>query len=381
MAFDLKNYMALMVEKKASDLYLTFNAPPCLRINGHLLPIDKTLLTGENTRDIANSIMNERQRKEFETNPEVNIALIDEKLGRFRVNIYRQRNEVALVMRLIPIDIPDPKSLNLPKILTDVIMEKRGLILFVGATGTGKSTSLASLISYRNQVSDHHIVTIEDPIEFAHSHRKSLVSQREVGTDTNSYGEALKSAMRQAPDLILIGEIRTQETMEYALHFAESGHLCLSTLHANNANQALDRILNFFPEAYRKQVLMDLSLNLKAIVSQRLIPSPDKTQRFASFEILLGTPIVSEMIKRGEIDTLRDVMEKSTNVGMMTFDRSLYELFRTGKIDEETALSFADSKNNLRLRMTLEKGESPKTGSLSIKPEDEDEQNKGSIMR
>jgi twitching motility protein PilU len=296
--------------------------------------------------------MNPEQIADFERKPEMNLAITESGVGRFRVNIFRQRNSISLVIRNIKTDIPDWKLLGLPAVLTDVIMEKRGLVLFVGATGSGKSTSLASLIDYRNTNSAGHIITIEDPVEFVHRHKKSIVNQREVGVDTDCYEDALKNTLRQAPDVILIGEIRDRDTMEHALAFAETGHLAISTLHANNANQALDRIINFFPEDRRNQLLLDLSLNLRAFVSQRLIKTVDG-KRAAAVEILLGTPLVQDMIRRGDVHEIKEIMQKSENLGMQTFDSALYQLVEAGKISMDEALKNADSPNNLRLKLSL----------------------------
>ena len=299
--------------------------------------------------------MNAEQIEQFEKSPEMNMAISDPDIGRFRVNIFQQRGEIAIVARNIKTEIPSAASLGLPPILNDLIMQKNGIVLFVGGTGSGKSTSLAALIDHRNKNSDGHIITIEDPVEFIHPHQKSIINQREVGVDTNSYEEALQNTLRQAPDVILIGEIRSRETMEHALAFAETGHLCLSTLHANNANQALDRIINFFPEERHKQLFLDLSLNLQGFVSQRLIPTPDG-KRAAAFEILLGTPRVCDLIKQGEVMELKEVMEKSEQQGMKSLDSALYDLCKSGKISYEEALKNADSKNNLRLRIQLSEG-------------------------
>jgi twitching motility protein PilU len=327
--------------------------------------------------------MNEDQIRDFEKSPEMNLAISDPDIGRFRVNIFQQRGEVAIVARNIKTEIPSAASLGLPPVLNDLIMQKRGLVLFVGGTGSGKSTSLAALIDHRNKNSDGHIITIEDPVEFVHPHQKSIVNQREIGVDTNSYEEALQNTLRQAPDVILIGEIRSRETMEHALAFAETGHLCLSTLHANNANQALDRIINFFPEERHKQLFLDLSLNLQGFVSQRLIPTVDG-KRAAAIEILLGTPRVCDLIKQGEVMELKEVMEKSEQQGMKTFDSALYALYKTGKISYEEALKNADSKNNLRLRIQLadnaegndsELDEEDDSGGLSLVSDDDDSNN------
>jgi twitching motility protein PilU len=349
---DFKGYLRTMVDRDASDLYLSSGAPASAKIDGTLQPLEETALTTAQIKEVAYSVMDSDQIGEFEHKPEMNLAISEEGIGRFRVNIFRQRNSISLVIRNIKTDIPDWKLLGLPSILTDVIMEKRGLVLFVGATGSGKSTSLASLIDHRNSNSAGHIITIEDPVEFVHSHKKSIVNQREVGVDTDSYEDALKNTLRQAPDVILIGEIRDRDTMEHALAFAETGHLAISTLHANNANQALDRIINFFPEDRRNQLLLDLSLNLRAFVSQRLIKTVDG-KRAAAVEILLGTPLVQDMIRRGDVHEIKEVMQKSESLGMQTFDRALFKLVEAGKISTDEALKNADSPNNLRLTLSL----------------------------
>ena len=377
---DFRSYLRTMVERDASDLYMSSGAPMSAKIDGTLQPLNDGTLTPEQVKEVAYSVMNEEQIREFEHKPEMNLAISEEGVGRFRVNIFRQRNSISMVIRNIKTDIPDWKLLGLPEILTDVIMEKRGLVLFVGATGSGKSTSLASLIDFRNTNSAGHIITIEDPVEFVHSHKKSIVNQREVGLDTDSYEDALKNTLRQAPDVILIGEIRDQETMEHALAFAETGHLAISTLHANNANQALDRIINFFPEERRNQLLLDLSLNLRAFVSQRLIKSVDG-KRAAAVEILLGTPLVQDMIRRGDVHEIKEVMQKSESLGMQTFDRALYKLVEAGRIDTEEALKNADSPNNLRLSLSLNTDKVEKKAAavdLSLiakeEPKDEDDE-------
>jgi len=376
---DFKGYLKTMVEQDASDLYLSVGAPASAKINGQLTPLEAGELTPEQVKSTAWSIMNAEQIAEFEHKPEMNLAISESGVGRFRVNIFRQRNSISMVIRNIKTDIPDWKLLGLPEVLTDVIMEKRGLVLFVGATGSGKSTSLASLIDYRNTNSAGHIITIEDPVEFVHSHKKSIVNQREVGVDTDCYEDALKNTLRQAPDVILIGEIRDRETMEHALAFAETGHLAISTLHANNANQALDRIINFFPEDRRNQLLLDLSLNLRAFVSQRLIKTVDG-KRAAAVEILLGTPLVQDMIRRGDVHEIKEVMQKSENLGMQTFDGALYHLVEAGKISVDEAMKNADSPNNLRLKLSLnskqpEKKTSLVNLSLMVEDEPEDEGN------
>ncbi|HBC55840.1 MAG TPA: type IV pili twitching motility protein PilT [Gammaproteobacteria bacterium] len=364
---ELEPMLRHMVENDGSDLYLTVGAPPSVKIHGRLTPIGEKSLEPSEVKAIAYQVMDEEQIHQFEHKPEMNLAISATGLGRFRVNIFIQRNQVAMVIRSIKMEIPGLQALGLPDILTKLIMQKRGLVLFVGATGSGKSTSLASLLNYRNENSAGHIITIEDPIEYIHKHKKSIVNQREVGVDTDSYEDALANTLRQAPDVILIGEIRHRETMEHAIAFAETGHLCLSTLHANNANQALDRIINFFPEQKRNTLLLDLSLNMRGFVSQRLVPTVNKT-RTAAFEILLGTPLVCEMIKRGEIDSIREVMEKSENLGMQTFDGALYNLYQQGKISIEEALKNAESRNNLRLRINLlEKGKKLQADPLGAK--------------
>ncbi|MEX2468842.1 MAG: PilT/PilU family type 4a pilus ATPase [Pseudohongiellaceae bacterium] len=363
-----KDLLRMMIEKEGSDLFLTTGAPPSIKAFGKLTPlIDKKLPEGM-VKKIAYQIMNEEQIKEFEETPEMNLAVHDDDIGRFRVNIFKQRGEIGIVARNIKTEIPDADSLGLPPVLKDLIMSKRGIILFVGGTGSGKSTSLAALIDHRNKNSDGHIITIEDPVEFIHPHQGCIVNQREVGVDTNSYEDALKNTLRQAPDVILIGEVRAQETMEHALAFAETGHLCLSTLHANNANQALDRIINFFPDERHKQLLLDLSLNLVAFISQRLIPTPDG-KRCAAIEILIGTPRVADLIKGGKVSELKEVMEKSEQQGMKTFDAALFDLYRKGKISYEEALKNADSKNNLRLRIQLSEKETVDDDDLDEDPE------------
>jgi len=349
------DYLKYFSERDGSDLYLTTGAPPSAKFYGKLTPIAKDPLPPGRVKEIADSIMSPEQRAEFEHKPEMNLAISEPGVGRFRVNIFKQRNQYSMVCRAIKTVIPNYKDLGLPEILPKLIMQKRGLVLFVGGTGSGKSTSLAALIDYRNSNTAGHIITIEDPVEFVHQHKMSIVNQREVGMDTNCYDDALENTLRQAPDVILIGEIRTREQMEQAIAFAETGHLCISTLHANNANQALDRIINFFPEERHKQLFLDLSLNIQGFVSQRLIPTLDG-KRAAAIEILLGTPRVCDLIKQGKVDEIKEVMLKSEASGMQTFDTALYKLYKDGKISMEEALRNADSKNNLRLRITLEEG-------------------------
>lgn len=353
MNFD--DFLRTMVERDGSDLFLSTGACPSAKIFGKLTILEDRKLPPGEVKEIAYSIMDDEQIADFETKPEANLAISRPGVGRFRVNVFKQRNELSIVARSIVTDIPDISKLGIPPILTKLIMQKHGLVLFVGGTGSGKSTSLASLIDYRNTNSAGHIITIEDPVEFVHSHKKSIVNQREVGVDTDSYEDALKNTLRQAPDVILIGEIRSAETMEHALAFAETGHLCLSTLHANNANQALDRIINFFPEERHKQLFLDLSLNMRGIISQRLVPTVD-SKRAAAVEVLLGTPRVCDLIKQGKVDDIKEVMTKSEAQGMQTFDSALYKLYKGGKISLEEALKNADSKNNLRLKIQLEEG-------------------------
>ncbi len=355
----ITEWLKILSSEGGSDLYLSTGAPPCAKFEGQLKPIASEIMQPGEIKEIAYEIMDPTQRAEFEQELEMNLALSISGYGRFRVNIFVQRNEVGLVARNIVADIPSWEDLRLPPVLLEVMMRKRGLVLFVGATGSGKSTSLAALIDYRNSNSSGHIVTIEDPVEYVHVHKKSIVNQREVGVDTRSWHNALKNTLRQAPDVILIGEIRDRETMEHAIAFAETGHLCISTLHANNANQALDRIINFFPEERRPQLLLDLSLNIQAFVSQRLVPTVDG-KRCAAIEVMLGTPLIAELIHRGEIEGVKEVMRKSENMGMKTFDTALFDLYQEGLITEEEALRNADSANNVRLKIKFAKeGDNP----------------------
>ncbi|WP_338524517.1 PilT/PilU family type 4a pilus ATPase [Pseudomonas batumici] len=349
---DIHALLKTLAAQDGSDLYLSTGAPPCAKFNGVLKPLGSESLKLGEVAAIADGIMDPEQRLQFERELEMNLALSLPGVGRFRINIFKQRNEVSIVARNIKLEIPRFEDLKLPPILLETIMEKRGLVLFVGATGSGKSTSLAALIDYRNRHSSGHIITIEDPVEYIHRHKKSIINQREVGVDTRSFHAALKNTLRQAPDVILIGEIRDRETMEHALAFADTGHLAISTLHANNANQALDRIINFFPEDRRPQLLNDLGNNLKAFVSQRLVNTQDGKRR-AAVEVMLGTPTVRDFIKRNEFSELKGIMEKSEIIGMRTFDTALFELVVEGAIDEEEALKNADSVNNLRLRLKL----------------------------
>ncbi len=352
---DLQHYLQTLHERSASDLFLSPGAPPNIKIDGRTRHLGAKLLTPSDVRDMAYSVMNERQQAEFEKEWEMNLALSMGDTGRFRINIYRQRGEVAMAVRYVTNNIPTIEELNLPLLLQELIMLPRGLILFVGAAGSGKSTTMASMIDYRNRNRTGHILTVEEPIEFMHTHLQSVVDQREVGLDTHSYANALRNAMREAPDVLMIGEIRDRETMQQAITYAETGHLCLSTLHANNANQTLDRILNFFPETAREQVLMDMSLNLKAVISQRLIQGSQKdVRRVPAVEILLSSPYVSDLILKGDIHQLKEAMKHSVDLGMQTFDESLFRLFSAGQITYQDAIEFADSRTDLALRIRLE---------------------------
>ncbi len=350
---DIKKYLRALVQNDGSDLYLTFNAPPAAKFQGELKALSQEKMTTEQLEEVAKFLMNDEQQAQFEKKPEMNLALDEPDIGRFRINIFKQRTHLAMVIRNIKVEIPNADDLGLPPILKEIIMKKRGLILFVGGTGSGKSTSLAALIDHRNSNATGHIITIEDPIEYIHPHKRSLVSQREIGVDTENYQDALENTLRQAPDVILIGEVRTEETMEHALAFAETGHLCLSTLHANNTNQALDRIINFFPEERHSQLLMDIGINIQAFISQRLIPTIDG-KRVAAIEILIGTPIVKDLITKGDVMALKEVMEKSEELGMQTFDSHIYKLLKQGVISLEEALKNADSPSNLQVKINLE---------------------------
>ena len=358
-------YLKILVDNNGSDVYLSTDAAPSAKFNGVLKPLGKESLPPGYVERLANELMNEKQREDFRNKPEMNLALSLPGIGRFRVNIFKQRNEVAMVIRNIHTQIPTMDSLGLPEILKKVIMAKRGLILVVGGTGTGKSTSLAALIGHRNTHSKGHIITIEDPIEFIHEHKGCIINQREVGMDTDCFEDALTNTLRQAPDVILIGEIRDRETMEHALAFAETGHLTISTLHATNANQALDRIINFFPEDKHRSLLADLSLNLRAFVSQRLIKTVDG-DRCAAFEILLNSPRIADLIKEGNISEIKEVMAKSETMGMQTFDTDLYNLFKAGKISREDALRNADSENDLSLKIGFSGENNSKTGDIRL---------------
>ncbi|CCE21827.1 PilT/PilU family type 4a pilus ATPase [Methylotuvimicrobium alcaliphilum] len=350
---EFKRLLELMVQQKASDLFITAGRPPTIKVDGKLIEVSKTILNSDQSRAIVMSVMTQRQIDEFDNTKECQFAIAFPKLGRFRVSAFTQRDAAGMVLRRIETHIPDAEDLHLPPVLKDLVMNKRGLVLFVGGTGTGKSTSLASLIKYRNQNSSGHIITIEDPLEFLHPHLGCIVTQREVGMDTESYEVALKNTLRQAPDVILIGEVRTRETMQNAITFAETGHLCITTLHANNANQALDRILHFFPDEMHNQLFMDLSLNLRGIVAQQLIARADGKGRYPAVEILLNTPLVSDLIRKGEVHKLKELMKNSREHGMQTFDQALYDLYTAGKISYEDALNSADSRNEVRLMIKL----------------------------
>ncbi len=350
---EFEKLLRLMVEKGGSDLFITAGVPPSMKVNGKIMPVTKNPMSPEQTRETVHSVMNEQQRREFAEKHECNFAISARGIGRFRVSAFYQRNLAGMVLRRIETNIPTLDDLKLPEVLKKLALTKRGLVLFVGATGTGKSTSLAAMIGYRYKNTSGHIISIEDPIEYIHQHQNCIVTQREVGIDTESFEVALKNTLRQAPDVILIGEIRTRETMDYAVAFAETGHLALATLHANNANQALDRIINFFPPDRHNQVWMDLSLNLKAIVAQQLVPTPDGKGRRAVIEVLINTPLAADLIRKGEVHELKGLMKRSTELGMQTFDQALYNLYSQGEITYEDALLYADSANDLRLMIKL----------------------------
>jgi twitching motility protein PilU len=353
-----------LVGKKGSDLFITTGYPPAMKIDNKMTPVSQQGLTPQHTAMLTRSIMNDKQAAEFESKKECNFAIHPAGIGRFRVNCFVQQGNVGMVLRVITTTIPNFEDLKLPPVLKDVAMTKRGLVLFVGGTGSGKSTSLAAMIGYRNENSHGHIITIEDPVEFVHPHKNCIVTQREVGVDTDSWEAALKNTLRQAPDVILIGEIRDREVMEHAIAFSETGHLCLGTLHANNSNQAMDRIINFFPDERRQQLLMDLSLNLKGVISQRLIPSKEGRGRTAAVEVLLNSPLISELIFKGEVHSIKEIMKKSRELGMQTFDQALFDLYEAGRIGYEDALRFADSTNEVRLQIKLH-GKEAKDRDLS----------------
>ena len=350
----MRDLLKLMVEKRGSDLFITVGFPPAIKVDGKVSPVSKTKLTSENTKSMVYAIMNDKQLKEFEATKECNFAVAPAGIGRFRTNAFVQQGQCGLVMRTIETNVPTIDGLGLPEVLKDVVMNKNGLVIMVGGTGSGKSTSLAAMIDYRNANSYGHIITIEDPIEFVHPHKNCIIMQREVGVDTDDWDIALKNSLRQAPDVILLGEIRDRETMEFGIAFAETGHLAMATLHANSANQALDRIINFFPEERRQQLLMDLSLNLKGIISQRLLKTRDGEGRVAAIEIMLNSPLVQDLILKGEVHELKELMSRSNEIGMKTFDQALFDLYEADKITNEDALRNADSMNELRLRIKLE---------------------------
>lgn len=379
----LNNLLKIMLTKEASDLFISENFPPSIKVHGEMTAVSDQKLSSIHTRAIANTAMNDKQKAEFEEELECNFAIHPKGIGRFRVNVYQQQGHVGMVLRTITTDIPKFDSLKLPKILKDVSLAKRGLVIVVGGTGSGKSTSLAAMIDFRNENSNGHIITIEDPVEYVHSNKNCLVTQREVGVDTKNWFAALKNTLRQAPDVILIGEIRDQETMEYAIAFAETGHLCMATLHANSANQAMDRIINFFPEAKRQQLLMDLSLNMKCIMSQRLIPTADGKGRCAAIEILMNTPMIQSLIFKGQVHDLKEQMKKGAKHGMLTFDQALFDLFESGQTTIEDTLRNADSLNELKLYIKLnskraghKKDSKPKV-ELSILGEEKKEEDDG----
>jgi len=378
---DFTQLLKVMVEREASDLFVTAGCQPSIKVDGTLKPLTKDPLTARQARALTYSTMNDAQQSEFESTHECNYAISAPGIGRFRVSAFFQRSTPGMVLRRIKNTIPAMDELGLPPILNDLAMTKRGLILFVGGTSTGKSTSLASMIDYRNENSRGHIICIEDPIEYIHDHKRCVITQREVGIDTPSFEIALKNTLRQAPDVILMGEIRSKDTMGYGLQFAETGHLCLATLHANNANQALDRIISFFPPEHHDQMWMDMSLNLKAIIAQQLLPTADGRGRVSAIEVLLNTPLCADLIRKGEVHEIKELMKKSTNVGMQTFDQALFKLFEEGKITYEDALAHADSANDLRLMIKLSAESNPKLqeqikatedGEMFFLQEDED---------
>ncbi len=349
----VNDLLRLMVSRNGSDLFLTSDFPPAIKVDGKVTKVSPQPLTGQHTMALARAVMNDKQSGEFERTKECNFAISPQGIGRFRVNAFVQQGNVGLVMRTIPQTLPTIDALNLPKVLKEIASTKRGLVIFVGATGSGKSTSLAAMVDYRNENSFGHIITIEDPVEFVHPHKNCIVTQREVGIDTEGWEAALKNTLRQAPDVILMGEIRDRETMEHAVAFAETGHLCMATLHANSANQALDRIINFFPEERRAQLLMDLSLNLKALVSQRLLPRQEGKGRVAAVEVMLNSPLISDLIFKGEVAEIKEIMKRSREQGMQTFDQSLFDLYEARSVTYEDALRNADSVNDLRLQIKL----------------------------
>jgi len=349
----MHDLLRLMTQKNGSDLFITANFPPAIKVDGKITPVSNQTLTTQHTAELARAIMNDRQAAEFEATKECNFAISPTGIGRFRVNALMQQGRVAVVCRTINLHIPSIDELGLPTVLKDIAMTKRGLVIFVGGTGTGKTTSLAALVDHRNSNSHGHIITVEDPIEFIHEHKGCIVTQREIGVDTDSWEAALKNTLRQAPDVILMGEIRDRETMDHAIAFAETGHLCLATLHANSTNQAIDRIINFFPEERRHQLLMDLSLNLRSLISQRLLPKKDGKGRVAAIEIMLNSPLIADLIFKGDVHEIKEIMKKSRELGMQTFDQALFDHYEAGRITYEDALRNADSLNDLRLQIKL----------------------------
>ena len=373
----MRDLLKLMVEKEGSDLFITVGFPPAIKVHGKIMPVSKTELTPDNTKALAYAVMNDKQLKEYEATKECNFAVNPVGVGRFRANAFVQQSFCGLVMRTIETEIPNLDKLKLPEILKDIVLTKRGLVIMVGGTGSGKSTSLAAMIDYRNQNSFGHIITIEDPIEYVHPHKSCIIMQREVGMDTDDWDVALKNTLRQAPDVILLGEIRDRETMEFGIAFAETGHLAMATLHANSANQALDRIINFFPEERRQQLLMDLSLNLKAVIAQRLLRTVDGEGRAAAIEIMLNSPLISDLILKGEVHEIKAIMGKSNELGMKTFDQALFDLHEDGRVTIEDALRNADSMNELRLRIKLEGKDAKEPGEdtldhLKLEEEEQD---------
>lgn len=353
----INDLLRLMVTKKASDLFITVGFPPAIKVDGKVTPVSQQPLTPQHTQDLVRSVMNDRQAAEFESTKECNFAISPSGIGRFRVNAFVQMGAIGMVLRTINAKIPTFEELGLPMVLKEVALTKRGLVIMVGATGSGKSTSLAAMVGYRNANSYGHIITIEDPVEYVHPHENCIITQREIGVDTESWGIALKNTLRQAPDVILMGEIRDRDTMDYGIAFAETGHLCMATLHANSANQALDRIINFFPEERRPQLLMDLSLNLRGMVSQRLIPRKEGKGRIAAVEVMLNSPLIADLIFKGEVHEIKEIMKRSRELGMQTFDQHLFDMYDTGIISYEDALRNADSVNDLRLAIKLHSSE------------------------
>ena len=374
----MRDLLTLMVEKKGSDLFITRDFPPAIKIDGKVTPVSKTKLTQDNTKALAYAVMNDRQIKEYEATKECNFAIAPTGIGRFRCNAFIQQGSCGLVLRTIETDVPTIEKLGLPPVLKEIVMTKRGLVILVGGTGSGKSTSLAAMIDHRNANSYGHIITVEDPIEYVHPHKNCIIMQREVGVDTDDWDIALKNSLRQAPDVILLGEIRDRQTMEFGISFAETGHLAMATLHANSSNQALDRIINFFPEERRTQLLMDLSLNLKAVISQRLMKKVDGKGRVAAIEILMNSPLISDLILKGEVHGIKEIMSKSNELGMKTFDQALFDLYEADHISFDDAIRNADSQNELRLRIKLEgkaaRGRNPLEDAVGFRLEETEEE-------